>query len=51
MSKFILYNNDITRDKKICEIDNKEVYKIIYDNGKKDLVNILSQDLYINLYS
>ena len=51
MEKFNVYNSDITREKIICEVDSREVYKITYNNGEKDLVNILSQDLYINLYS
>lgn len=51
MSKSIIYNNDITRERIVCEVDNKEVYKITYQNGNKDLVNILSQDLFVNIYS
>lgn len=40
-----IYNNTITRDYIVAELDKRKIYEITYNNGKKDLVSIINQEL------
>lgn len=47
-----IWNNEITRDFKICELDSRRIYEVTYTSGKKDLITIFNQVLnYVECYS
>lgn len=47
----IIYDNPITRKNIVFQGDTRKIYEITFKNGTKDLIKILSQDLYINVKS
>lgn len=41
----LIYNNDISRDYVVAKLDKRKIYKITYNNGFKDLVRVMRQEL------
>ena len=51
--KITIYDNPFSKeDKEIVFVaDSRKIYEITFNNGKKDLIKILSADLYVNVKS
>ena len=43
--KVVIYNNDISRDYVVAELDSRKLYEITYNGGKKDLIMVTTQEL------
>lgn len=48
--KVTIFKNPFSRDV-IWVADSRKIYEVTFENGKKDLIRILSKDLYINVKS
>ena len=49
--KVTIFRNPLLKDEIVFIADSRKIYEITFDNGKKDLIKILSSDLYINVKS
>lgn len=49
--KVTIFRNPLLKDEIVFIADSRKIYEITFNNGKKDLIKILSADLYINVKS
>ena len=49
--KVTIFRNPLLKDEIVFFADSRKIYEITFNNGKKDLIKILSADLYINVKS
>ena len=49
--KVTIFRNPLLKDEIVFITESRKIYEITFDNGKKDLIKILSSDLYINVKS
>ena len=44
-----IWNNELVRDYKVCELDSRKIYEVTYNKGtdkeRKDLVRVVGQEL------